>query len=337
MPKKVRIKDIAKKVGCSPATVSQAFHNPKLVNRQTRMAILSTCEELGYVRRKKTEHLKKIIGVLGSSHDLILGEYYNSVTSAIISTAKKEGINVIIEEFTDQEETLPSMFTKKVLDGVIILGKISQDHVLMIKQNDYPLVLCGHPIPGLELNTVLSDGRAGIYAVAKHLIGLGHRKIAYITGGPVFDPVTSDRLDGYRYALNEAGIELEESYTVVADFCVWESAVKAVDKLITLKNRPTATICESDALAYMACQRLQEKGLRIPEDISVTGFDGLPFPPYVKAVMPKLTTIKVNLQQLGETAVRVLLDQIENRVNVAYRHTLPVELIAGETAAAPTR
>lgn len=331
--KKIRIKDIARKVGCSAATVSQAFHNPKLVNKQTRLAILQASEEMGYVRRRVQKKMKKIIGVLGISHDLILGEYYNSVTKAIIAATRKEGINVIVEEFGDQEDALPFMFAKKVLDGVIILGKISQDHVLMIKQNGFPLVLCGHPIPGIELNTVLGDGRAGIYMVAKHLIKLGHRKIAYITGGPVFDPVTSDRLDGYRYALNEAGIELEENYIAVADFCVWETAVKAVDKLTELKNRPTAIICESDALGYMAYQRIEEKGLKVPGDISVTGFDNLPFPPYVKRMMPKLTTAAVDLKQLGETAVNVLLDSFENPAKVAYRHTLPVQLVEGETTA----
>ncbi len=335
MPKKVRIKDIAKKVGCSPATVSQAFHNPKLVNRQTRRAILDACEEMGYERRKRSKKASKIIGVTGISSDLILGEYYNEVAKSIIAAAKREGVNVVIEAFDDKQENLPDMFYKKVLDGVIVLGKISQEHVLMIKHGNYPLVLCGHPISGLELNTVLSDGRAGIYAATKHLIELGHKNIAYITGGPIFDPVTSDRLDGYRYALNESGLEINDKNIMVADFCVWETAAKSVDKLLALKNQPTAIICESDALAYMACQRIQEKDLKVPQDISITGFDNLPFPPYIERVMPKLTTIKVDLHQLGETAVKILFDITDNPSQVSYRHTLPVELAKGETTAAP--
>lgn len=332
MAKKIKIKDIAKAVGCSPATVSQAFNNPKLVNRRTRAEILEVCEQLGYVRKRMRQKKRKIIGVTGISHELILGEYYNKVTTAILSAAREHGINVVVEHFSDKDDTLPYMFSKKILDGVLVLGKISQDHVLMIKQQNIPLVLCGHPIPGIELHTVLSDGRAGIYEMAKHIIKLGHKNIGYITGGPAFDPVTSDRLDGFRFALTEAGLSLPEEYVVIADFCAWKTAASAVEKLMGLKNPPTAIVCESDALAYTAYQKLKELGYKIPKDVSITGFDDLPFPPYIDAVKPKLTTVDVNLEQLGKTAVNVLLDIIENPSRTAYRHTLPAEIIVKETS-----
>lgn len=333
MSKKIRIKEIAKEAGCSPATVSQAFNNPKLVNRKTRAKILEVCEALGYMRRRFKRRSKRIIGVTGVSHELILGEYYTRVTSAILSAAKNEGFNVIIEYFGDKEALLPNMFSKKVLDGVLVLGKISQDHVLQIKQHDLPLVLCGHPIPGIELHTVLSDGRKGIYEVTRHLIEMGHKKIAHITGGPLYDPVVSDRLDGFRYALSEAGLSFPEEYIRLGDFCDWSSAVKAVDKLIELKDPPSAIVCESDALAYTAYHRLLELGYKVPKDVALSGFDDLPFPPYINAVKPGLTTVNVNLEELGRTAVNILLDIIENPSRAAYRHTLPVELIQGETTA----
>ncbi|MFH1684289.1 MAG: LacI family DNA-binding transcriptional regulator [Candidatus Margulisiibacteriota bacterium] len=334
MPKKIKIKDIAKEVGCSPATVSQAFHNPKLVNRKTRMEILETCERLGYVRKKMSSKKRKVIGITGISHELILGEYYNRVTAAILTTAKVQGINVVIEFFGEDEDTLPHMFAKKLLDGVIVLGRVSQDHVLMIKQQDIPLVLCGNPAPGIELHTVLSDGRSGIYQVAKHLIELGHRKIGYITGSQVFDPVTSDRLDGFKFAVNEAGIALPEEYIAIGDFHTWQTAANGVEKLMGLNKPPTAIVCESDALAYIAYQKLNELGYKIPKDVSLTGFDDLPFPPYIEAVKPQLTTVQVNLAELGQTAVNVLLDLIDNPSRVAYRHTLPVKLAVKKTTGA---
>ncbi|MCX5750736.1 MAG: LacI family DNA-binding transcriptional regulator [Candidatus Saganbacteria bacterium] len=334
MSKKIRLKEVAKKMGCSVATVSQAFHNPKRVNRKTRESILRTCEEMGYKRKHFTQKLRKVIGITGISHELILGEYYNAVTMSILSAAKEEGVNVVMECFDDQEETLPSMFSKRLLDGVLVLGKISPEHVLLIKQSGVPMVLCGHPIPGVELHTVLSDGRGGIYAATKHLIGLGHKKIAYITGGPLFDPVTSDRFDGYRYALSEAKIEVPAEYIIIGDFCDWLTGAKAVDKLMGLKVSPTAIVCESDALAYNAYQALKEKGFKIPKDVSIAGFDDLPFPPYINAVKPKLTTINVNLGELGRTSVEVLWDVIANPAKTAYRHTLPVELKVGETTTA---
>lgn len=329
MPKKIRIKDIAKRVGYSQATVSQAFNNPKLINRQTRAKILATCDELGYVRHKFNKKRKKIIGLTGISHELILGEYYNKVTTAILSAAKALGVNVIIESFDDKEVELPYMFAKKVLDGIIILGKISQEHILMIKQNDFPLVLCGHPLPGLELHTVLSDGRSGIYDATKHLIQLGHQKIAYITGGPLFDPVTSDRLDGFRYALNETNINLNEDYIQIGDFCNLEKTKEIIQNL--LKIKPTAIVCENDGLAYTAYYLLNQAGLKIPQDISISGFDDLPLPEYIQSIKPDLTTVQVDLEQLGKVALNVLLEIIENPTDIAHRHTIPVKLKIGGT------
>ena len=179
----------------------------------------------------------------------------------------------------------------------------------------------------------MSDGRAGMHEVARHLVELGHKKIAYITGGPIFDPVTPDRLDGFRYALSKAGLEIPEEHIAIGDFCAWETAEKAVKKLMDLDSHPTAIVCESDALAYIAYQKLREMGYKIPKDVSITGFDDLPFPPYIDAVKPKLTTVNVDLGQLGRTAVNVLLDIIENPARTAYRHTLPIKLIEGETTA----
>jgi DNA-binding LacI/PurR family transcriptional regulator len=331
MPRKPRIKDIAKKVGCSTATVSQAFNNPKLVNRKTRARILEVCEELGYTRKRFSHKRKKVIGVTGISHEILLGEYYNKVTTSILSAAKEQGFNVVIESFSEEEDTLPHMFSKKTLDGVIVLGKVPRDRLLQIKQHRLPLVLCGHPSSGAELNTVLPDGRKGMYEIAKHLIKLGHKNFGYVSGGPVFDPLTSDRLDGFRFALSEAGLSLPDDHIAPANFCSWDTATRAVAKLMNLKDRPTAIVCESDALAYTTYQRLQELGLKIPKDISVTGFDNIPFPPYVNKVKPNLTTVDVSLEGLGRTAVNTLLDIIENPSRTAYRHTLPVQIIVGGT------
>jgi DNA-binding LacI/PurR family transcriptional regulator len=334
MARNTRIKDIAKEVGCSTATVSQAFNNPKLVNRKTRARILEVSEQFGYIRKRFSQKSRKIIGITGISHELIFGEYYNKVTTAILSAAKEQGINVIVEHFADEEDALPHMFSKKVLDGVLILGKISQDHVLQIKQHNIPLVLCGHPIPGIELHTVLSDGRAGLYEITKHLIKLGHCKIGYISGGPLFDPVTSDRLDGFRYALIEAGLKASEDHIQVGDFCRLETAVTATEKLMGLKPQPTAIVCESDALAYTVCQKLNTLGYKVPRQVSVAGFDNIPFPQYINEIKVKLTTASVDLAELGRCAVNVLLDIIENPARAAYRHTLPVKLIEQETTAA---
>jgi DNA-binding LacI/PurR family transcriptional regulator len=331
MTKKIRLKEIAKAVGCSQATVSHAFNDPKLVNRQTRQEILRVSEELGYSRKRYFKQKKKIIGITARSFSAIFGPYYKEVTEAVLAKAKEEGVNVIIESFEENEDSLPTMFAKKMLDGVLVYWDLPQEHILKIKETGLPLVICGYPLPGFEVNTVLSDGRSGMYEIAKHLIELGHKRFGYITGGPVLNPITSDRMDGFRYGLTEAKLRLDDDQVVVADFGNWELAAAAVDQLMAVTNPPTAIICENDALAFVACRRLQEKGYKVPKDVSVTGFDNTPYIPGMDWEKPHLTTVNVDLAELGALATTVLFDLIEEQSRVACRHTLPVKLVIGKT------
>lgn len=333
MTKKIRLKEIAKAVGCSQATVSHAFNDPKLVNRQTRQEILRASEELGYSRRRYFKQRKKIIGITARSLAAIFGPYYKEVTEAVLSKAKEQGVNVIIEPFAENEEILPHMFAKKVLDGVLVYWDLPQDHILKIKETGLPMVICGYPLPGFEVHTVLSDGRSGMYEIAKHLIELGHKRFGYITGGPILNPITSDRMDGFRYGLTEAKLQLNDDQVAIGDFGKWESAAAAVDQLMDGSNPPTAIVCENDPLAFVACRRLQEKGYKIPRDVSVTGFDNTPFIPGMDWEKPHLTTVNVDLAELGGLATTVLFDLIEEQSRVACRHTLPVKLVIGKTTA----
>lgn len=328
MGKKVRIKEIAKLVGCSPSTVSQAFNSPKLVNRKTRLKIIETCEKLGYTRKKYDSKSKRIIGITGASAELLFGHYSSPIITAIISAAKKDGVNVIIEPFSDEEETMPHMFSKRVLDGVIMFSKMSPDHILIAKQMSIPIVLCGHPLPNMELHTILPDGRNGTYEATKHLISLGHRKIAHVTGGPISEPVVSDRIDGFRFAMEEAKIKVKEDYLAIADFCKWETPINATEKLLNLPDPPTAIIYQCDVFAYLGYRFLKEKGLE--KKISIVGFDNIPMP-YFTDVKPKLTTVEVDFKELGTTAFNVLKDIICNPSRIACRYTMPVKLIIGET------
>lgn len=331
MKNKVRLKDIAEKLGLSPATVSLAFNKPKLINRETRNKILELCYEWGYVRKKYKKGNNKNIGILGESFYITLGGFYNFVTIGLLKHTEKYNIDAIIGSFKPQDETLPTMITKGIVDGIIVIGRFERDHVLQIQQENIPLVLCGNPIPGVETHTVVPDGRSGIYQATKHLIELGHKNIAIITGGPLFDPVVSDRLEGYRFALTEAGLKDFEDSIFQADFYNLKSVKTAIEKLLKLKKKPTAIVCMCDAIAYTAIEILKGNGLKVPKDISITGFDDIPFPDFIENTKPQLTTAHVNLEQLGEVAVEILLDVIDNPSKAAYRHTMPTQLVVRKT------
>jgi LacI family transcriptional regulator len=236
-----------------------------------------------------------------------------------------------METYSEKDGNIPKMITKNLVDGMIVLGKIEREHVLQIKQENIPLVLCGHPIPGIELHSVMPDGRQGTYEITKHLISLGHKKIAVITGGPIFDPVSSDRLDGYRFAMFESKIKAPDEYITAGDFYEISCVKNAIDQLLSLKNPPTAIVCGCDSFAYETYFLLKQRGVKVPKQMSVAGFDDVPFPYYLDSVRPKLTTAHVNLEQLGSAAVEVLLDVIETPSKAAFRHTLPTKLIIGST------
>lgn len=333
MVKKIKLKDIAKELGLSTATVSQAFNNPKLVNRRTRKDILELCNNLGYLRKKYKKGNTKNIGILGESFYAPLGNFYNRVTLGILQQTKKRGLDAVMNSFEPDEETLPTMLTKNILDGIILIGKFERDHVLQVKQENIPIVLCGNPIPGIELHTVVPDGRYGIYQATKHLIDIGHRRIVTITGGDFFDPIVSDRLDGYRFALSEANIRISDKYIIKADFYHLDPVKEAVDELLSFDNKPTAIVCQNDSIAYTAIKTLLNRGFRIPKDFSITGFDDIPLPPFIDLPKPELTTVHVNLEELGAVAVEVLIDIIENPTKISYRHTLPTQLIIRKTSA----
>jgi len=331
--KKVRIEDIARRLGISPATVSQALNNPKEVNRKTRQEILSLCEEIGYLKpvrgKKRTYH----IAVISRDTYNFANDFYAKVCEALLTYARKHKYNLIFEPWSDENDEIPWSVSRNKIDGVIILGKIHREKVLLIKQKQIPLVLCGHPLPDLEQHTVMPDGKSGSYQATKHLIELGHKKIATIAGGEIFDPVSRDRIEGYRYALLEAGIEVREDYIVMADFHLYSHADKVLDKLILREEHPTAIVCASDPIAYKIYETLAKQKYKVPEDISLTGFDNFEPAEYAKGYLPKLTTVEVNIKELAKYTLDILFELMEEPTKIAWRYTLPVKLFIGETTA----
>ena len=338
MVRKIKIRDIARTAEVSPASVSQAFNDPHRVNRETRKRILEVAEKLGYVRIRQKKAKKGVIGVIADNYyNLLMGEFYNMVVLGILDELKSRKMNVLLEAVAAGEEYFPKMITKNLVDGLLFLGKVSRDLIMMIKQKDIPIVLVGHPIPDMEIHTIVSDGRSGAIQAVTHLIELGHKNIAIVTGEPAFDPITSERLEGYKFALSNAGIRTRAEYIAQADFGKPETATEAVVNLLGLKDPPTAIFCASDSLAFRAYKAIDEAGLKIPKDISVVGFDNISAPPYAEEVSPSLTSINVDRYQMGKMSVDLLFDIIANPSKTACRHTLPVKLVIKNSTKSPKK
>jgi len=324
--KLVTIKDIAKQAGVSISTVSFALSNPDRVEANTRRHVLRLAREMEYSRVRKLKKKGNIGLIADDYYNLLFGEFYDHVVFGILEELKKRKLNVLVESTGKDPEYFPRMITKNLVDGVLFLGKSSRDLIYIAQQKGIPSVLVGHPIPEVELHTIVADGRSGAFQAVNHLISLGHKKIAIITGEPLFDPITADRLEGYRFALGQAGIIERKEYLVEADYGKPDTAIAATKKLLELADPPTAIFCTSDSLAYRAYQVIKNKGWKIPQDISVVGFDEISAPAYAELAKPELTTISVDRQEMGKASVEILLDIIQNPSKTAYRYTQPVKL-----------
>jgi DNA-binding LacI/PurR family transcriptional regulator len=331
--KLVGIKDVAKSAGVSLSTVSFALNNPGRVAVQTRRRVLRTARELEYSRVKKHGKRGAVGIVVDDNYNLIFGEFYNWVVFGILEELKSRGVNILIESTGKDPEYFPRMITKNLVDGVLFIGKSSLDLTYISRQKGIPMLLVGHPMPEGELHTIVTDGRSGAFQACNYLIELGHKKIALITGEPLYDPITADRLEGYRFALIKAGLEERKEYVIQADFGKPESAKQAAAKLLTLPDPPTAIFCASDSLAYRAYQSIAEKGLKIPEDISVVGFDDISASEYASLPRPELTTVHVDRLAMGKRSVEIIFDLIKEPSKTAYRYTMPVQLAVKNSTA----
>ncbi len=340
MPKQrklVRIKDIAKEAKVSMSSVSLALNDPSLLNPQTRSHILRIVKESGYSRVKKVKHRGYIGVITDDFNNMICGEFYNVVVLGILNELRKKQANVLIDATMHDTEYFPKMITKNMADGILFLGTSSRDLVYIAKQKRIPIVLVGHPLPELELHCVVPDGRAGGFQAAKHLIDLGHKKIAIITGKPEYDPVSTERLEGYRFALAQNGIEERKDYVIEADFCHPQTAYDAAKRLLELNDPPTAIFCVSDSLAYRTYPAILEKGLKIPDDISVVGFDNIQSPGFASMPEPALTSIHINRMEMGRISVELLYDLIQDPSKHVYKYSMNVSLSVKSSTASPKK
>ena len=329
----VNINDIAKAAGVSLSTVSFSLNNPERVAQNTRSHVLRIAKELGYLRVRKAGKRGNIGLIADDYYNLIFGEFYNWVSIAILEELKKRSYNVLIDSTEKDPECFPKMIVKSMVDGVLFLGKVSKDLIYIAQQKNIPIVLVGHPIPEIELNAIVPDGRSGAVQAIDHLIALGHKKIAIMLGEPIYDPITVERLEGYRFALSKARLPERSEYIIEADYGKPETAVEAVNKLLNLPNPPSAIFCTSDSLAYRAYNAIKAKGMNIPKDISIVGFDDIKSPEYAQLPQPELTTVHVDRQEMGRSSVEILFDIMHNQKKATFRYTLPVKLVIKKSTA----
>lgn len=325
------IRIVSKLAGVSVATVSRALQKPEVVSVATREKVEKAAKEAGYKPNMMARNFrsKKSYSILVLVPD-VSNPFYSMVISGIQKHAKKRGYNIILGNTMDDpklEHELANMLYSNQADGIIQLSsRFPLDELDKKSSTPPPIVNCCECVDDDSMPTVKLDNDGAIKALIHHLIQFGHKRIAVVTG-PEKSPLTQARLAGYKDALKNADITLDNNLVIEGDYSM-ASGKKAASVLLAMSHQPTAICCFNDEMAIGAMQRIKQDGLIVPDDISVTGFDNLSFASYTD---PPLTTISQPSEEFGSNCITLLFEIIENKEKRKRNLVLPYELIIRES------
>jgi LacI family transcriptional regulator len=336
----VTIFDVAELAGVSYSTVSRVVNNYTYVKPATRAKVQAAMEELGYVANLKARSLaggrSQVIGVL--IYDLETN-YSVEVVRGIDEEVSRLDYDMMLSTTHHRRQKEADYVAKLALglvDGLLIVLPSNLDaYVNDLKRQNFPFVLIDHQ--GLEregVGSIQAQNFQGGYDATRHLLELGHRRIGTITG-PVNQspPVNSavDRLAGYRAALADAGIAYDPALIYAGDFG-FTAGRTGTDYLLDQAMPVTAIFAASDVTAFGVIEAARTRGLTLPRDLSVVGFDDIPEARYRR---PALTTIRQPLREMGRLASRMLIEHLEDRDQPLTRIELPTTLQVRDTTAPP--
>lgn len=311
------IKDIARLARVSHPTVSRALQNSPLVNAQTAAKIRRIADETGYrasaVARGLVTRRTRTIGLVVTKVD---DPFASEVTCGIEQTANDRGYAVFLASSNadpERERRVVQELAERRVDGIIVTSsRVGALYLPLLRELNVPIVLVNDQYPGEFVHSVMIENVEGARAAVEHLIGLGHRCIAYV-GDRFGYQSDAERLAGYKQALEQAGIAVAAALAVQGNGRV-EGAIEAIDGLLALPAPPTAVCCYNDMTALGAMRAIRARGLRVPEDVSVTGFDDLFFAAYLQ---PPLTTVRQPMRRMGQMAMENLLKLLSGEESVA--------------------
>lgn len=316
MSKSVKLADIAARVNVSAVTVSKALSGQKGVSETVREQIIEIANEMGYkqpsVYRKEAENRAKQksynIGVLIA--DYYLGKYesfYSQMYQKFAANAGNNGSFCMLEIITaeaEQEVIKPMMIAERRVDGIVLIGRVSDEYIKMIVDSGIPAVFMDFYTSDFSLDFIISDSFYGSYQMTNYLLDKGHRDIAFV-GTIGATPSITDRYMGYAKALTERDIEVNNDW-IIKDR---DETVKVLkEECIQLPDKmPTAFMCNSDQTAGMLIKILNDKGINVPEDISVVGFDNF-LPPGICNV--RITSYEVDMKEMAKRTLKILQHKI---------------------------
>lgn len=328
------IKDLSAMTGYSVGTISRVLNNQPNVSEKARKAILAAAEESGFQLNANAKQLKQnhgnsiLVVVKGTSNELF-GNLVEAIQARLAKTSYPLEVDYQDEDLNEVLRAVRLCREKKP-QGVLFLGGNSRNFAEAFHQIQVPCVLVTNDAsqtPFENLSSVSSDDRAAGRLAIEHLAALGHRKIVLIGGDRTVSDTAQLRYAGCMDAMRANGIAFDEEADYEGVRFSFSDGYRAAKALLARGREFTALFAIADVMAIGAIRALQDAGLRVPEDVSVVGFDGLDVGEYT---VPRLATISQNVERLAERSVELLLQQIEAPEKPVYE-TLPVSLARKES------
>lgn len=329
---KTTIKDIASHAGVSIATVSYVINETKSISPETKKRVFKAIKSLNYHPSKSARNLVtgktgNIGFILTDDHFLRTEPFYTKIFLGTEFEARGEGYYIILTSIKSdfgKKDGLPRFILNASIDGLIIAGKVPQNFLDRLSAYKVPTVFVDFVPPTNGYPLVLIDNIQGGMLATNHLIGLGHRNIGFISTD-IEHPSFSDRLNGYRLALEYARIPVRNNVIITSSaFQGRQGGVDLTKRLFSSNKDITAVFAANDAMAIGAIHFLKTRGIKVPEDVSVIGFDGIEADTLLD---PPLSTVGVPKIELGAEALKLLVNTLKNKKTLPKKIVVPVELI----------
>jgi LacI family transcriptional regulator len=339
------MREIAAKAGVSTATVSRVLSDSAGVSPETRAIVLQTVEQHRFTRRQKRRREPQARGVVAVRCPYVLTDYFGVIVSAVARSLRQHGKHVLFsDEYDDETEpSLPDLLLADMTEGAILVLPPEPPALFgVLRARNYPLVVIDPKawLPA-DVAAVSAANMAGARLATEHLIQLGHRRIATISGhfnrrllgGRETASLSGDaRLMGFRAALAETRLLPPDEFIRFGEEPDVENGYQAACSLLDLPDPPTAIFAYNDKMAVGTLQAAAERGISVPRDLSIVGFDGLELS---ESVVPRLTTVRQPLEEMARMGVELLIRLIDGREIDTLHVELATELVLGASTAPP--
>lgn len=326
--RRVTIRDVARASGVSYATVSRVLTGYEFVKETTRNRVMEAAEQLGYVANLSARSLaggrSRIIGLIVPNLD---NGYVGAITQGIDRELARANYDLMLYTSHRQpgkESFYVGTLANGLTDGLLLVAPlVPATYLEALREQNFPYVLIDQADVSENSNVVEATNWQGAYEATRYLNQLGHTRIAFITGSLAVRSAV-DRLRGYKAALADCNIPVTEALIIEGDYQQQTGYEVTKSLLQNVDPPPTAIFASNDLSAFGAMDAAREHGYRIPDDISIIGFDDVP---QASFVYPKLTTVRQPLEQMGHVAVKMLLEHIEDQSNPPQRVALATQLV----------